>query len=135
MTRSVFGIAAAAALLFVATDQRLLSQEASKAETKKSKQRAEPRGPLPDYYDQVIDGLQRDKIYAIQKQHEAEIKALEDQLAALKKKINAEIDSLLRPDQLKRLEELRKEGMDKRRQRAAKTEGAPAEAAAAASKP
>lgn len=131
LTRSLSGLAwlLPALLLFVAADERLLAQEAQKAETKRAaKQRAEPRGRLPAYYTDVVDGEQREKIYAIQQKYAAEVKAIEDQLAALNKKIDDEMASVLRPEQLKKVEDLRKEAMEKRKQQraAGKQEGTPA---------
>jgi len=120
LSRSLLGLAWLLAALSVAGDDRLLAQDAQKAETKQpSKQRAEPRGRLPAYYADVVDGEQREKIYAIQQKYAAEVKALEDQLASLNKKIDDEIASVLRPEQLKKVEELRKEAMEKRKQQPA----------------
>lgn len=70
------------------------------------KERADPRGFLPLFYSKVVDPIQREKIYAIQDKYEAQLEALERQMADLRAKRDAEIRALLRPEQLQRLEEL-----------------------------
>jgi hypothetical protein len=130
--RSLSGLAVLlpALTLLLATPDGVLAQDEPKSETKRAKQRAPSRGPLPAYYSDVIDGLQREKMYEIQKKYEAEIKALEDQLAALNKKLDDELKTLLRPDQVERVEQLNAEAMKKRKMRKKTDKADAAEASA-----
>lgn len=78
------------------------------------KEREKAKGYLPPYYRDVIDGLQREKIYEIQKQYDAKIDALEAEAKALRDKRDAEIAALLSPEQKKRVQELAAEAKNKR---------------------
>lgn len=90
-----------------AADEKEADKPAAKEAGKKEK--ADPRGPLPVYYRDVIDGIQREKIYAIQESYAPKIKELQAQIKALEEKRNAEIEALLRPDQKERVAALMKE--------------------------
>lgn len=90
-----------------AADEKEADKPAAKEAAKKEK--ADPRGPLPVYYRDVIDGIQREKIYAIQESYAPKIKELQAQIKALEEKRNAEIEALLRPDQKERVAALMKE--------------------------
>ncbi|MEK6237383.1 MAG: hypothetical protein N2C14_21945, partial [Planctomycetales bacterium] len=58
------------------------------------------------YYNQVVDGVQRDAIYKIQARYAAQIDALDKQIAALKKQRDEEVALVLRPEQVERLRQL-----------------------------
>ena len=77
------------------------------------KEKADFKGTLPAYYRDVIDGLQREKMYAVQASYEAKIKEAQAALKALQDKRDAEIEALLRPDQLERVQQLKKEARAK----------------------
>ena len=91
------------------------AKSADKADAKSAKQRAKPRGRLPAYYNQVIDGQQREKIYAIQQQYEPQIAKLKAELQALQDKLDAEVEGVLTPDQLTKVKELTEAGKQKRK--------------------
>jgi uncharacterized protein HemX len=66
-----------------------------------------PRGRLPAYYGQVVNQQQREQIYAIQAKYNARIAELQKQLADLRAQRDAEIEKVLTPEQLKRIQQLR----------------------------
>jgi hypothetical protein len=76
------------------------------------------KGRLPAHYAKVVDDGQRQKIYAIQAEYAAKIQEVEQQLKALIDQRDAAIKAVLRPDQLKRIEELTVESKAKGRGRA-----------------
>lgn len=118
-----------------AADEKPAAKEAKAApEGKAKKAPADYRGPLPFYYSKVVSPDQKEKIYAIQEKYDAELKAVKAKLKEIEDARNKEIDALLSPEQLKRLEELRAEAKTKA---AAKTDGAkkPAEGDAKKDKP
>jgi len=83
-------------------------------QTSDKKPRKEARGRVPTYFNDVIDGIQREKIYAIQKEYEAKLDKLRAELESVKLEMNQRIEETLRPDQKKRVGELRKIAADKR---------------------
>lgn len=90
---------------------------AQKKQKKRAKRR-KARGRLPNYYGKVgVSAEQREKIYSIQAQYNSQIKALEKQIAELKEKRDAEIESVLTPEQKKKLAQLRAEAAEKRKSR------------------
>lgn len=91
------------------------AKAADKADAKAAKQRAKPRGRLPAYYNQVIDGQQRDKIYAIQQQYEPKINELKAELQALQDKLDAEVEGVLTPEQRTKVKELTDAAKQKRK--------------------
>jgi len=72
------------------------------------------RGRLPNYYSQVVDQQQREKIYAIQREYKPKIDALKAQLAALTKERDDEVSEVLTPQQREKIEQLREEAKAKR---------------------
>lgn len=56
-------------------------------------------GRLPAYYADIVTPEQKEKIYAIQAKHEEKIDAAKAAVAALTKAQDAEIESVLTPDQ------------------------------------
>ncbi len=92
-------------LLAVETlDLRSYAQEAEKTATKKDREKA--KGYLPPFYRDVIDGVQKEKIYQIQSEYDVKIDALTAQIKQLRDERDAAINALLTPEQKKRLGEL-----------------------------
>jgi phage host-nuclease inhibitor protein Gam len=85
------------------------AKAADKSDAKSAKPRAKPRGRVPAYYNQVIDGQKREKIYAIQQSYDPKISALKAELQALQDKLDAEVEAVLTPDQLTKVKALAEE--------------------------
>ena len=105
------------------------AKAADKADAKAAKQRAKPRGRLPAYYNQVIDGQQREKIYAIQQQYEPKITELKAELQALQDKLDAEVEAVLTPEQLTKVKALTEDAKQKRKNSASASASATTEPA------
>jgi hypothetical protein len=103
------------------------AKAADKGDAKAPKPRAKPRGRLPAYYSQVVDGQQREKIYKIQQDYEPKISELKAQLQALQDKLDAEVEAVLRPDQLTKVKELTDAAKQKRKASASATASATTE--------
>lgn len=88
----------------------LRAQDAAPAK----KKAASPRGRLPAYYNQVVSGDQRKKIYDIQGSYAPKIEALQAQLDALVKERDAEVAAVLTDEQRKRVDELTAEAAKRR---------------------
>ena len=101
---------------------------ADKADAKAAKPRAKPRGRLPAFYGKVVDGKQREKIYAIQQQYEPKISALKAELQDLQDKADAEIDAVLTAEQRDTIKKLADEAKQKRKVTASATASATTEA-------
>jgi hypothetical protein len=84
-----------------------LLAQGEKQEAKDPKPRAEPRGRLPDFYNRVVTEQQREQIYGIQKKYKADIDKLEQQLAEVKARRDAEIEAVLSKEQLEQVKKLR----------------------------
>jgi hypothetical protein len=84
------------------------AQTAPKAEGKSGRR-------LPQFYGKVVDQPQRKQIYAIQESYEADIQKLEQELQALKDRRDAEIRALLRPEQVKEIDQLMADAQAKRK--------------------
>lgn len=104
------------------TDAKADAKAADSADAKTAKPRAKPRGRLPAYYNKVIDGQQREKIYAIQQQYEPKISALKAELQALQDKMNAEVEGVLTPAQLEIVKKAAEEAKEKRKAAGANSE-------------
>lgn len=126
----VFGIAG----VFVRPG--VVAQESSKGAAKADKV-GEAKGAkkvgtgdrLPPNYGKIGLGEdQRKKIYEVQNKYEAQIDALEKQIADLKAKQKADVEAVLTPEQLKALsaviEESNKKSAEKKKAAEAKIEGA-----------
>lgn len=87
---------------------------AAKAEGPARRARA---GQLPPYYRDVVSDEQRQKIYAIQAEYNAQIAELEAKVAQLRKERDAKIEALLTPEQKKQIEDLRAAARAKRQSR------------------
>lgn len=74
-------------------------------------------GQLPPYYRDVVSEEQRQKIYAIQSEYNAQIAELEARVAQLRKERDAKIEALLTPEQKKKIEDLRAAAKSKRQTR------------------
>jgi hypothetical protein len=79
-----------------------------------AKERAKAKGYLPPLYKDVIDGVQRDKIYKIQEGYDKQIEALQAQIVDLRTKRDSEIAALLTPEQKARMQELAKAAKEKK---------------------
>ena len=69
---------------------------------------------LPIYYNRVIDGVQREKIYKMQEGYYLQIRRLELQIEALEAERDAAAEGFLRPEQKQRLAEIVKEELAKK---------------------
>jgi len=90
------------------------------------------RGRLPSYYADIVTDQQKTAIYSIQARYHAKVAALTEELEALDKKLDAEIENVLTPAQLTMLKKAREEGAGKRKKTAADKKLAEAEKNAAA---
>lgn len=114
-------------------------EDAAKAAAQKPKQPAEPKGRLPNFYNEVVNKEQRETIYKIQMSYDEKIDALTAQLQELMAKRNADVEKVLTPEQLKKIKELQaaskekaKSVLDKKadaKTEASKTDAKPAEPA------
>ena len=95
-------------------------------EKTETKPRKAPRGRLPNFYTQVVNGEQRETIYNIQSKFTPQIEKLEAEIEALKAKMNEEVEKVLTPEQKKRVDDLRAEAEAKRKE-AAKSKEPPTE--------
>jgi len=85
------------------------------AKIENKKKRAKPRGRLPAHYRNVVTPEQRKSIYEIQAKYAAQIKALKDQITALKAKQSTETEAVLTDAQKKKIAELVTEAKAKRK--------------------
>lgn len=111
----------------------VFAQDEKKPEGKGPAKKVQNR--VPDNFGKLnLSDEQKTKIYAVQAAHQAKIDELNAQLKALKEKIQAEVDAILTPDQLKQLNEIRAEAKKKQADAKAKaaTDKKPDAGAAAA---
>jgi hypothetical protein len=104
------------------------------AEKKKEK----AKGRLPAYYADVVSDEQKEKIYTIQEKYAKQLKDLNEQLLAVTKKQNDEIEAVLTAEQKEQIDKARAEASAKKKKKAADkkaAEEAPKPAAAATDKP
>src|SRR5262245_27439910 len=87
----VLGLLVASSPLSVGQDKAKKAEKTDKAD--------KPKGKLPPYYADVVSETQRDKIYTIQAKYADQIKELNEQLAAVEKKQNDEIEKVLTAEQ------------------------------------
>lgn len=111
--RNMFGALSLAALLSGVFVQPSWAADEKPAEKKEAKERAKPRGQLPDYYKDVVDGTQRDKIYEIQKNYATKLADLLAQYKDTVAKRDAEIAALLTEEQKAKVAKLAEEGKAK----------------------
>lgn len=95
--------------------------------------KAETRRRLPPHYADVVTEEQREAIYKIQDEHAPEIEAQEAKLIAVRKKLDDAVREVLKPDQLKKIDEAAAAAAKRRSARRTSTSsGDAAEAPAAA---
>lgn len=88
-----------------------IGQEAKKADKTEKK----VKGRLPQYYADIVDGIQREKIYAIQAKHQEKLSELNAQLLAATKAMTSEIESVLTAEQKVKLKAAQEEGAAKKK--------------------
>ena len=123
-----WGVVAAPAILAQKTEAK--GPEAAKPAAKKASKR------LPNFYGDLVDGVQKEKIYAVQDKYTPQIEALAEQVKALQAKRDAEIEAVLNAEQKVKLEKARADAKAKAQERAAakkaaETPATPAKPAAA----
>jgi len=91
-----------------------IGQEKKAAEKKTEK----AKGRLPAYYADVVTEDQKTKIYAVQEKYAKQLKDLNDQLAALTKKQNDEIEAVLTAEQKSKIETARADAAAKKKKKA-----------------
>ena len=96
--------------------------KAKKAKT--TENTAKPKGKLPAYFADVVSAEQKEKIYAIQAKYADQIKELNDQLEAVRKKQSDEIDALLTAEQKAKVDAAREEAAAKKKKKADDTKKA-----------
>jgi hypothetical protein len=64
-----------------------------------SAQEKKAKGRLPPYYGSIVNDQQRQAIYLIQAKYDQQLDALNEQLQALEKRRDAEIEGVLSPEQ------------------------------------
>lgn len=132
LSRSMLG--ALALLLAFAWSQPAIVRAADNAAganaAPAAKETNKAKGRLPSYYSKVVDGQQREKIYAIQKTYGPQIAQLQAQLKELTQKRDAEVNALLTPEQRERFAALRAEARQAAAKKAAAAKPADAKPAA-----
>jgi len=97
---------------------------------KKEAKKEERRGPIPELYGKIVAPDQKEKIYAIQSKYQAEMAPLLAKIKEIQAAQTKEIESVLTPEQLTRLKELKAEqqkaAMARREQMLKKAEVKPA---------
>ena len=84
------------------------------------KERAKPRGRLPAYFAAVVSPEQRAAVYSIQAKYSKQIEDLERQIDELTAARDQEVDGVLTPEQLEKVNAKRAEAEAKRASRAKK---------------
>lgn len=108
----------------------------AKVETKAAAPEAKkPTRRLPNFFGDLVDGTQKEKIYAVQDQYTPQLEALTAQIKALQQKRDAEIEAVLNAEQKVKLEKARADAKAKAAERLAARKAAEAKAAADAPKP
>jgi colicin import membrane protein len=108
-----YGVVAAPALLAQKAESKADAKAPAKTEAKKVSRR------LPNFYGDLVDGAQKEKIYAVQDKYGPQIDALAEQVKALQAKRDAEIEAVLTPEQKAKLEKARADSKAKAQERAA----------------
>lgn len=139
MQRRVFGVLAvclfAAGVSGVSVRPEIVAQESGKVAGKVEKEgeatsvkRVASGDRLPPNYGKIgLGDEQKKRIYDVQRKYDAQVDALEKQIADLKAKETAEVEGVLTPEQLKLLraviEDSKKKSAEKKKAAEAKTEG------------
>lgn len=85
------------------------SAPAAEARPTAARTPAAPRGRLPALYARVVTPSQREQIYAIQQKYAEDVKRLEAELAAVRQKMQQEVEGVLSPEQQEELKKLQGE--------------------------
>ena len=121
------GLLASGSLLWAAEESAPTKPKAD------ASKKAETRRRLPPHYADVVTEEQREAIYKIQDEHAPEIEAQEAKLIAVRKKLDDAVREVLKPDQLKKIDEAAAAAAKRRSARRTSTSsGDAAEAPAAA---
>ncbi len=92
---------------------RAQTTSSEKPPASQAKTKPKLTGRLPRYFSAVISPDQRSEIYRIQKDYAAQIKALQEQLAALKTDEMEEIEAVLSKTQLKQVGQMREKAKER----------------------
>lgn len=128
-------IASLLAVSLLASGSLLWAAEESAPEKPKAdaSKKAETRRRLPPHYADVVTEEQREAIYKLQDEHAPEIEEHEAKLLAVRKKLDDAVRGVLKPDQLKKVDEATAAAAKRRSARRTSTSsGDAAEAPAAA---
>jgi hypothetical protein len=90
----------------------------------KAAEKKKAKGKLPAYYADVVSDEQKEKIYAVQAKYAKEISDLNQQLAAVAKKQNEEIEALLTDEQKEKIDKARADAVAKKKRKAAEKKAA-----------
>ncbi len=114
-TVSTFIRAAALCTAIFALSSSDVHAQATKAQTKKAAAKAEPAARrLPPGYGQLeLTDDQREKVYAVQEKHAAQLAKLNQDIADLRAKISSESEAVLTPAQRSQLARNRAETKSK----------------------
>ena len=107
----VLGVVIVNSPLSVGQDKGAKKAESADAAAEK------PKGRLPQYYADVVTQEQKEKIYEIQSRYAEQILELTEQLSALAKKQNDEIEATLSAEQKAKVDEARKEAVAKKKKK------------------
>ncbi len=109
--------------LLIVTGSMLSAQTEPAAESKsaaadeQAPERAKPRGRLPNHFGKLgVSEEQRTRIYELQAQYGEQIEALLMQIEELRSQRDAEVEQQLTDSQRSRLQELRTEAAERRKQ-------------------
>lgn len=116
LKKALFGLSVVPVVLALSVfDGRVSADDKAegKAEVKK-KERAKPRGRLPAYFAAVVSQEQREKVYAIQAKYRKQLEDLQRQIDELEAAQDKEVDGVLTPEQLEKVNAKREEAKAKR---------------------
>ena len=99
-------------------------KSASDAPVKKT--RAKPRGRLPAYFSAVVSADQRAQVYSIQSRYGQQIDELRRRISEMSKARDMEVEGVLTPEQLKRVNAKRAEAKARRAKRSKRPATTPA---------
>lgn len=116
LRKALFGLSVVPVVLaLLVADGRVSADD--KAEGKKEvkkKERAKPRGRLPNYFATVVSQSQREQVYAIQARYAKQIDDLQRQIEELETARDKEVDGVLTAEQLEKVNAKRQEAKAKR---------------------
>ncbi len=120
------GLLASGSLLWAAEETAPTKPKAD------ASKKAETRRRLPPHYADVVTEEQREAIYKLQDEHAPEIEAQEAKLIAVRKKLDDAMREVLKPDQLKKVDEAAAAAAKRRASRRSSASSGDAAAAPAA---